>query len=270
MDEQNPGVGATTAPERRTAEIRAEIAQTREDMSDTVNAIQDRLKPSSIAAASTERLKQAASDKARELADSEPVAYAAANPVPMAMVGIGLIGLGWLAIAGRDQHSSARDYRRYRQASRSDWRSASGYRRATSEYGQRTIEDSDYEELRARRSPVGTFEDERDRDTAAWGAARYSRQRDNRGLRTYLQRTWSETPLVIGVASAVAGALVAVGLPETESENRLMGDTRDSMVDAAQETVREKVEQVQHAATTAVSNLQDTAKSVVGLGSEDA
>jgi len=266
MDEQNPGVATTEQPKRRPVEIRAEIARTREDMSETVNAIQDRLRPSSIAAASTERLKQAASNKARDLADSEPVAYAAANPVPMVMVGIGLFGLGWLAVAGRDGRASRRESRRYRETNRNDWRSAPSYGAATldREQGARgDREDSDYQE-------PGSYDYDRPRDAGAWAAGRSGDRRGDGELGTYLQRTWNENPLVLGVASAVAGALVGLGLPETDRENRWMGETRDSMVEAAQETVREKVEEVQHAATTAVNSVQEAAKSAVGLGSEEA
>ncbi len=89
---------ATGAPDQasgaaRTREIRAEIEQTRGEMSETVNAIQDRLRPSNLAAGAAESVKssvkQAAgeqarmvSDAARDFADSEPVQYVRANPAP--------------------------------------------------------------------------------------------------------------------------------------------------------------------------------------------
>lgn len=131
---------ATGAPDQaseaaRTREIRAEIEQTRGEMSETVNAIQDRLRPSNLAADAAESVKssvkQAAgeqarmvSDAAREFADSEPVQYVRANPIPTAMVGIGIAGLAWLAFGGRDAHD-----RGYRSAGRTarDWRRMSPY-----------------------------------------------------------------------------------------------------------------------------------------------
>ena len=57
--------------ERRTRQIREEIEQTREDMSETVNAIQDRLRPSTMASNAAERVRETARTTVREIADSE-------------------------------------------------------------------------------------------------------------------------------------------------------------------------------------------------------
>lgn len=128
--------------EERTREIRAEIEQTREEMSETVNAIQDRLRPGTIASNAAESVKstvsnaaenvkstvrnvagekaQIVADRARDMADSEPVQYARANPIPTAMVGIGIAGLAWLALGGREARSARTRYRAGREAR--DWR----------------------------------------------------------------------------------------------------------------------------------------------------
>ena len=116
MDQQNSRIGVIgtkyPAPpaseersESRTREIRAEIAQTREDMSETVDAIQERLRPSSLASDAAESVKQAAMDRVRGAADSGSVLYTRANPIPTAMISVGLAGLAWLAVAGRDSRS---------------------------------------------------------------------------------------------------------------------------------------------------------------------
>ena len=63
MDEQNTGVAAASEP--RTREIRAEIEQTREDMSETVNAIQERLRPGNIAANAADSVRHAARSNRR-------------------------------------------------------------------------------------------------------------------------------------------------------------------------------------------------------------
>lgn len=57
--------GAMDAPtEERTREIRAEIEQTRGEMTETVNAIQDRLRPSNMAANAAESVKNTVRSKA--------------------------------------------------------------------------------------------------------------------------------------------------------------------------------------------------------------
>ncbi|MEN3337008.1 MAG: hypothetical protein V7647_684 [Acidobacteriota bacterium] len=124
--------------EERTREIRAEIEQTRGELSETVNAIQDRLRPGNIASNAAESVKstvksvasdkaQYVADTAREMADSEPVQYVRANPIPTAMIGIGIAGLTWLALGGREAQSRNRN--RYRTAGRTsrDWRRLAPY-----------------------------------------------------------------------------------------------------------------------------------------------
>jgi Protein of unknown function (DUF3618) len=275
MDEQNSRVGTEDAAEGRTREIRAEIDRTREDMSETVNEIQERLRPSNLASNAAETVKQAARGKVRELAHSEPVEYASENRIPVAMVGIGIIGATWLAFAGRNGRSSSRYYRRrdyYTPGG--DWRTAdssTGYDPSETYWRAREAERG----RAAGTVPETSYEDTdaewRESTGADW--RRYSRPRyasgGNGGSSTYLRRMWNQNPLVVGAASLVAGALVGLSVPETERENQLMGEARDSMVDTIQGTVREKVEQVQQAATSAVDSVQDAAKNAVGLGSSE-
>ena len=64
---ESPDEAATT----RTREIRAEIAQTRGELSETVDAIQDRLRPANLASQAASSVKEAALDKAHEVAESE-------------------------------------------------------------------------------------------------------------------------------------------------------------------------------------------------------
>src|SRR5687768_15301496 len=115
-------VGSTTAeapPEERTREIRAEIEQTRGELSETVNAIQERLSPSNIASNAAESVKSVAREKARDIAESDSVQYVRANPIPTAMVTIGIAGLAWLAFGGRESNRYGRSLPR--RTSR-DWR----------------------------------------------------------------------------------------------------------------------------------------------------
>ncbi len=121
--------------EERTREIRAEIEQTRGELTETVNAIQDRLRPSNVAANAAESVKntvknaaedtsEAVAGYARDVADSEPIQYVRANPIPTAMVGIGIAGLTWLALRGREAGTDNR-YRTGRTSR--DWRRLAPY-----------------------------------------------------------------------------------------------------------------------------------------------
>jgi hypothetical protein len=239
---------ANNAHNSRTREIRAEIEQTREDLSETVNAIQDRLQPSTLASNAVDSVKDAARERLRDIADTETVQYVRANPMPTAMIGIGLAGLAWLAF-GRETHDTRlRDWE-----GRRDWRVRSGYEFERDR--QLPGDQMDYE-LPAR--PRGAVREE------SRHLVQQTRQTARRA-QSSLRRTWDENPFLIGAAAAVVGALVAVSVPATESENRLMGETRDNLVEGVQQVVKDKVQAVENAATNAVSQVQQA----VGLKSSE-
>ena len=55
---------------RRARDIRSEIEDTREEMAETIDAIQDKLRPSTIVAGATERVKAATTERVRAMADT--------------------------------------------------------------------------------------------------------------------------------------------------------------------------------------------------------
>ena len=260
-----------TAPEERTEEIRAEIEQTRGEMSETVNAIQERLRPRNIASNAAESVRHAASDKARDLADSEVVRGMRANPVPTAMIGIGIAGAAWMAFNRGESRPRRRD------SMRRDWRTAPGYREEDNY--SRGFSGRDAYDTASTYTPGLAYDADRDYEsgynTAEYAGRRYEtgelsggmedvRQRARRSAyraQSQLQRTWNDNPLLIAAASAVIGALVGLAVPETERENRIMGEARDNMVEGVQQMAKETAKKVQDAAATA-------ATSAVGLTSE--
>lgn len=259
MDEQNAGVASPAETDARTMEIRAEIDRTRGDISETVDAIQDRLRPSSIAATTAETVKEAASARMHDIAHSETASYMNENRLPIAMVGVGIAGLVWLSKRGNG-HSSG-DYGRrtayrndWRTTPRQDWRTSPGYTPAPDVAEPGTYDSTaggyNYRDIPGSRPGMATEGQRSMRHTS----------RPN-----YFQRAWSANPLLMGAAAAAVGAMVGLGVPETERENELMGEARDNMVGSIGESVRSKVEEVQHAATNAVSTVQEVAKQAVGM-----
>ncbi|CAN5473342.1 DUF3618 domain-containing protein [soil metagenome] len=257
----------------RARELRAEIEETREDMSETVNAIQDRLRPGNIASNAAESIRETAAERTRDIVESEPVQYVRANPIPTAMIGIGVAGLAWLTFGGRD----ADDYRRSGYGRPRNWRGSRDYAVPGASYRTRSpyggSERADYGAYDADSGAYGAYGREDDESLTdrlgdragemaddvrerAQHATRQARQKVRRA-QTGLQRTWNENPLLIGAASAVLGALVALSVPETEVENEWMGERRDQMIEGVQEAVREKVEDVQNAATDAANTVKD-------------
>lgn len=282
--------GAPGIPEARTREIREEIEQTREEMSETVNAIQDRLRPSNIAANAADTVKHAARQRVREVADSDSVQYVRSNPIPTAMIGIGIAGLAWLAFGGNEPGRRQRHYRdwsrrfdedRYRAFGAGGYAGSSGAGyagtpQAAGGYSpglSYSETETDYTDVRSR----GEWRDNdwRDREWQGGGEWRdrggeladRARQSAYQAQHT-AQRAWNENPLLIGAASALLGAVIGMAVPETEREQELMGETRDNLVNSVQETVKEKVGQVQQAATEAMGTVQEAARNATGLPAE--
>jgi hypothetical protein len=234
--------------DRRTREIRADIEQTREDLSETVSAIQEHLRPANIAANATDRIKTAAATTARDAARSEPVQYVRSNPVPAAMVGIGLAGLAWLTLGGRNGGTTRRrttpDYDRYRTYPAASTLDSPPHLSGSTSFGNDEL-DAPY-----------TYGSDR---SSGYGGER------RRRVQNQLTRRWNESPLLVGAAAMIAGAIVGLSVPETERENQMLGEARDNMVENIRGTVERKVTEVQEAATDAVNRVQQVAKNAVGM-----
>jgi len=131
------GAGIDTAPgdagtdEDNTGEIRAQIEQTRSEMSDTINAIQDKLSPDNLKDQAKEMVREATIGRAEEMvnnAGDTAKGFTASlmetirqNPVPAAIAGI---SLGWLFMnrsnggsSNQHQYSSGYSYDRMRYSS---------------------------------------------------------------------------------------------------------------------------------------------------------
>lgn len=125
---------------QRTSQIRGEIEQTREEMTETIDAIQEKLRPSNIVANATDRVKQATSERMRSMADmasgtaNDMMEYGRdaygtvagevrQNPLPLAMIGI---GAAWL-LMGRSSSSSSSPRGRSGYQRNSGWNSRSAY-----------------------------------------------------------------------------------------------------------------------------------------------
>lgn len=229
--------------ERRARELQGEIAHTRAEMSETIDALQEKLRPGRIASDAGQRVKTATTEKARDMADMATdtaqgvVETARQNPIPALMIGA---GVAWMLI---DRSRSGETDGRWRSSSPRRYEGFGEVRR-----GYRLEEDDYLDEPGASGARVNT------EAVSAWARetgreARYKARRAQNGL----QRLMRENPLLVGAAAMLVGAAVGAALPETERENELMGETRDSVVDKAQ-----------NAAQNAVTAAKDAANDVVG------
>lgn len=263
--------GRMTAPrtdesELRTQEIREEIAQTRVEMSETIEAIQERLTPSHLVAQAGETVRNATTEKVKQMAntaeyaadqvmDSSFARAVKSNPIPAAMIGI---GAAWLIAKGRSSASRDRrnhDYSRYRtsgayDSAQRDWR--------TGQPGEGAVGTTGYIDYSgqpaAGSSRVPEFGGEMRGYDRGYGAVNVDRVvRDN--------------PLVVGAAAALVGVAIGLSLPASETENRLMGETRDTVVDRAKDLASEaagKVQDVAGQAVEAATQVRDAATRAAG------
>jgi len=224
--------------------IRRDIEETREDMSETIDAIQEKLRPANLVSNATQQVKQAATERVRQMTQTAGdaanrmmygtggrsegvIGNIRQNPIPAALIGI---GAAWWYMNSRSRSYEDRRY---------------SYR-FNEPYGTRDYTDE----------TSGVAESAQQ---MAAGAQEYTREavqrvRDSgRRAQSQLQRLSQENPLAVAAGALLLGAAVGLAIPETERENELMGEARDSMADRAQEMAR-----------TAASRAQDVAGDLAG------
>ena len=224
-------------------ELRQELARTRAEMSETVHALQGRLNPQYVreqaSSQAKDSAKQAGSNVAETIRD---------NPIPAAMAGAGLVGLGWLIASGRDsgsQQSSRGDFEAsdYYDSRRSYYRSfndeAEYEGSSESSGGGRAQEAAD--QAREKAGELGGRLQSRAR--GAGGEAQQKAQQAKGGFQKALQ----ESPLALGALALGIGAAVGFAVPGTSKEDEMMGETRDNLVEQGKQSAREKRERAQRA-----------------------
>jgi ElaB/YqjD/DUF883 family membrane-anchored ribosome-binding protein len=274
-----------------TQQIEAEIEQTRMEMSQTINAIQERLSPQHLA----EQAKDAVYDAT--IGTAKGVGYnmietIKQNPLPAA---IAALSIGWLfrksANANNQNWSDQRSYRGY-QPQRFQPYDQYGYDQYGYEARSRPAaytyygEDADAgltdrvgqkaEDVKHRVQDVASNVKDQAQDMAGnvkdqaqhlTHEAReqveyYGEQaREQVGeARDWLQHQMYENPIAIGAVALAIGTAVGLSLPATPVENRVLGEARDSLVEKVQETASETIDKVQSVAQQATSAASDAVK----------
>jgi hypothetical protein len=278
-DEESPSLRASgtdpteTDPEtnRQTEQIRGEIEQTREEMAETIDAIQEKLRPRNIVANATERVKAATKEGARAMADyagdaAETVMnrtrYSAGgfvhtlrdNPIPTALVGVGVAWLMTNASRARQDNAGRSRY--------DQWRTGRGAMYGTAgQYGEGHLEGQYGEQsttggIRQQVSEMGSELTSRAREYA--DETSETIRRTTRRAQNQFQRMMNDSPLLVGAGALLLGVAFGLAVPETEQENAWMGEARDSVVDRAQQLAGEAAATIQEKA----SGVADAAASI--------
>lgn len=230
--------------------LRLELARTRAQMSETVYTLQGRLNPRYV----REQASSQARDTARE-AGSSIADTIRNNPVPAALTGAGLVGLGWLVASGSSGGDSGRRGGSGRQSfddgpyyysspERSYPTYYEGYE--GSEHYETSSEGSGRERAREAagqaREKAGRVSGQL-QDRA--GEAGERAQRQARRARGGFQQTLQENPLALGALALGLGAAVGFAAPGTSKEDEVMGEARDNLVERGKQSARETRERAQ-------------------------
>jgi ElaB/YqjD/DUF883 family membrane-anchored ribosome-binding protein len=127
------------------------------------------------------------------------------NPVPAALASL---GVGWLL-----QRRRAESRGMYEGYANDEMRSAGSWRESARELA----------------------DDARDRVTEATSRTTDQMGRMSRQVSSDVSRMFRQNPLAFGLAAAALGVAIGLSVPETETENELLGDTRDALVDRARD-----------------------------------
>jgi ElaB/YqjD/DUF883 family membrane-anchored ribosome-binding protein len=273
---------------RRPEDIEDDIERTRAEVSSTIDAIQDKLTPGQLMDQAVEYFRHSGpADFGANLGNT-----VRDNPVPVALIGI---GLAWLMMSGTrstDPYRSRYPYRPY-EGYESDWaardaefddgtygdmkeragETAHSLKDKASELGHRVSEGMSSAGARARE----TAQQYRERMGASAGGARarmddlsHRSQQQYQRARDSMSHMIDEQPLVLGAIGVAIGAALGAALPGTRQEDEWMGRTRDDLVEGAMSTAREQADTVKDAARrvaeTAEKEVESMASRTAGRG----
>ena len=278
-------------------QLRASIEHTRADMSETIDQLQERLNPANVKEMVKERLaetvqqaketiRDATLGKVEDMAErmSETVyetrrgivEMVKANPVPSAMVGVGLAWLwmnrhngstsgdgGW----SRQRRGSRTSYSTYGGQGRwSSSRSGPGFADEGDDFRTRSSEDAAGEGASFMAGAAGQARDtastiankaretvhdvtDKAHQTAGYVAERAQHvarraQNEARRVEETFNRKLTEAPLAVGAVALALGTAVGLAVPRTRVEDEWMGDARDTLMDKAQSVASETLDKV--------------------------
>ena len=242
-------------PEARVDQLTNEIDETREDLSETIEAIGDKLDPGNIAREASQTVRSATVGKVEQMTygaqetwrdvrtgdTGSIVDTITSNPIPAGMVAL---GLGML-LMNRGKQAQFRGYEnRQRPWQSSEWDRPSGERSAADRLGatvggagERFGEVAD-EAGRMVGEVTGSIGETADRLPRQ--AGRYVEQGGSQ-----ITRFIDENPFGAGVIAVAAGAALGMLLPTTPLERDAIGPARDQVVDKVEGTVHQALDKVE-------------------------
>lgn len=272
--------GDVTSSDQTPQEIEHEIERTRERMSSNIDALGERLSPDNLKQQAKEAIAGKAQDMVANVGDQarltggRVIDFITENPLPVAAVGLGAI---WLFSMRRGSRSEVSGDRMARFAYTGPERRQPDGRPGL---GRRLVDGADSvrhtvgDAASHAGQRIGELKDRAEERAGQLGGTARARARDAKGG---ARRMLQENPLALAAGAVVLGVALGMLLPESEPENRLMGETRDELGDRisnvasrvkdaaieagrdVKETVREEIDQ---RAPEVTSTLREAAEHV--------
>jgi uncharacterized protein DUF3618 len=235
-------------------EIVVEIDETRADLTETVEAIGQKLAPENIARDARQAVRDATIGRVEDMTNTATAAVSDAgetiqeagsgiaatirqNPIPAAMAAI---GIGWLAMNRQSSQPS------YRRASWSSMPNDTGSSRFDRVQGRMTDGLSDAggsvgDAVASAQQSVG-----KGIESAQQTAGQLPRQLGGTAqtATSQAQQLWRQNPLGVAVLGLAAGMAAGMLLPSTTAEKQTMGPARDRLIDKAETTLDQTMDRV--------------------------
>ncbi|MHB1293696.1 MAG: DUF3618 domain-containing protein [Anaerolineae bacterium] len=262
-------------------QIRKDIRRTREEMGDTVEDIEHRLSPDRLRAEASEVIQEATIGRARDAA--QRIGYEAQNvgaslmstvrrnPIPAAMIGI---GLGWLLMESRrggavrtyDMDMDRTRYQAARAGRHVRSRAIEARMRGQEMVGQTRERASQIVEGAQQRAGEVMGEAQQRASQAVDQAQEKINELGDQAEQSYhrvrnrFEEMMEDNPLAVGAIALAVGAAIGMAIPETPQEHRLMGETHDRLIDRAQGAAEETMQKVQRVADEAKRAAEEEAR----------
>jgi len=223
-----------SAEERSPQEIEHEIERTRERMSSNIDALGERLSPDNLKQQAKEAIAGKAQDMVANVGDQaretggRMIDFITENPLPVAAVTLGAIWLFSMRRGSRSEVSGDRMARfAYTGPERRQPNGRPGLGRRLVDRAA-SVRDTVGDAASHAGERIGELKDRAEQRAGKLGGTARARARDAKGG---LKHMLAENPLALAAGAVVLGLALGMLLPETEPENRLMGETRDDRGD---------------------------------------
>jgi len=257
---------ATTYDETRSPEqIETDIERTRSQMAETLDTIQKRFSPGQLLDQTLSYLDEKRINENLRRFGTNAGAVVKENPIPVAMLGV---GLAWLALSGRSGPKGRRYFSRFTKPShgmeslhsthgeiqRSGSHVMGGAKgegamgeklehakgRVSETVGQ--VRETIAEKAgQVRQSVGGTMSSVREKAGEVSHRAQDQAVRLGHAVQGQYRHIVQEQPLVLGVLGLAIGAALGAAMPRTRMEDEMMGEASDRLARQARETGREIV-----------------------------